>query len=364
MMEGKSNGENKVKVKDTVLVTGATGFVGRFLCVRLLAQNLRVRGTLLSSENPSLQVDGVEPITIEPLGANTMWNRALVGVDTVIHLAARVHVMQETAIDPLLEFRNVNLRGTEHLARQAAQAGLRRFVFMSTIGVNGDNSGDCPYTEKDDPNPHNPYSASKYEAEVVLRQISQETGMEVVIIRAPLVYGPGNPGNFLSLLRVVSKLTPLPLASITNKRNRISNFGFSILSFWLKILPLPLASIENKRSLIYVGNLVDALAVCATSPVAAGKTYLVSDDEDVSTPELLRRVAQSLGVPVRLMPFPVFLMRLVGKLTGKVGAVNRLTGSLTVDSSKIREELGWSPPFSMDDGLKETAEWFARQVKE
>lgn len=311
------------------LVTGATGFVGRFLCEQLLAEGHTVRGTLLPPEKPSALVAGVEATLVQPLGPDTDWSAALEGVDTIIHLAARVHIMRETASDPLSEFRKVNLQGTEQLARQAAQANVKRFVFMSTIGVNGVNSGEKPYTEGDVPHPHNPYSASKHEAELALRQISIETGMEVVIIRAPLVYGPGSPGNFLSLLRIVSKSIPLPLASIT-----------------------------NQRSLLYVGNLVDALAACATHPVAAGKTYLVSDGTDVSTPELIRQTAAALAVPARLLPFPVSLMRLAGKLTGKNGAVNRLTGSLTVDSSKIRRELGWVPPFTMEEGLKETAEWF------
>jgi len=240
--------------------------------------------------------------------------------------------MRESSTDPLQEFRKVNLHGTERLALQAAKAGVGRFEFMSTIGINGDNSGAKSYAESDQPHPHNSYSVSKYEAELALKEISKQTGMEVVILRAPLVYGPGNPGNFLSLLRVISKGIPLPLASVT-----------------------------NKRSLIYVGNLVDALATCAVHPEAAGKTYLVSDGEDVSTPELIQRTAKELGEPARLFPFPISLMRLAGKLTGKSGAVNRLAGSLTVDSSKIRRELRWVPPFTMEEGLRETAGWFKKK---
>src|SRR6266702_319253 len=320
------------QAKSTILVTGATGFVGRFLCYRLLAQGLRVRGTLLTSENPSSLVNGVEPVRVEPLGADTPWCDALTGVNTVIHLAARVHIMRESSTDPLQEFRKVNLHGTERLALQAAKAGVGRFEFMSTIGINGDNSGAKSYAESDQPHPHNSYFVSKYEAELALKEISKQTGMEVVILRAPLVYGPGNPGNFLSLLRVISKGIPLPLASVT-----------------------------NKRSLIYVGNLVDALATCAVHPEAAGKTYLVSDGEDVSTPELIQRTAKELGEPARLFPFPISLMRLAGKLTGKSGAVNRLAGSLTVDSSKIRRGLSWVPPFTMEEGLRETAGWFKKK---
>jgi nucleoside-diphosphate-sugar epimerase len=312
-----------------ILLTGATGFVGSALIKRLLQENVQLTAAVLAGENAGHLSPAVERVTVERLSESSDYTTALLNVDIVIHLAARVHVMQETATDPLQEFRNVNLNGTERLARQSAQAGVKRFIFMSTIGVNGDNSGDKPYTEVDALRPHNPYSVSKYEAELVLRRLSIETGMEVVIIRAPLVYGPGNPGNFLSLLRIVSKGIPLPLASIT-----------------------------NRRSLIYVGNLVDALATCAVHPRAAGKTFLVSDGEDVSTPELIRRTALALGVPARLLPFPTSLMKLAGKLTGKSGAVNRLTGSLTVDSSKIRRELGWVTPFTMEEGLAETAEWF------
>ncbi|ABB31570.1 NAD-dependent epimerase/dehydratase [Geobacter metallireducens RCH3] len=327
-----------------ILVTGATGFVGSFLCSRLLAEGMSVRGTFLVTENPDSLVKGTEQALIEPIGPATFWGHALAGAGTVIHLAARVHVMRERAADPLKEFRFVNTEGTAHLAREAAKAGVKRFVFMGTIGVNGDNSGDAPYIESSPPYPHNPYSVSKYEAEQLLRQISSETGMEVVIIRAPLVYGPGNPGNFLSLLKAVN-----------------GDYGFKTLNFGLKVLPLPLASINNKRSLIYVGNLVDALVTCATHPAAVGQTYLVSDGEDVSTPELIRRTAAALGVPARLFPFPVPLMKLAGKLIDKSAAVNRLTGSLTVDSSKIRRELGWQPPFTMEEGLQETAKWFEKQ---
>lgn len=312
-----------------ILVTGATGFVGRFLCKLLLNRGYNVSGALRSAKSPDLIVSGVEPVLVAPLGAETTYKHSLDNIETLIHLAARVHVMHETANEPLYEFRKTNTLGTINIARQAAAAGVKRFVFMSTIGVNGNHSDSKPYTENDAPNPHNPYSISKYEAELGLKIISAETGMEVVVIRAPLVYGPGNPGNFLSLLRFLSK-------------------G----------IPLPLASVNNKRSLIYVGNLVDALAVCAKHPAAAAKTYLVSDGEDVSTPELLRRTASALGVSARLFSAPLSLVRLAGALTGKRTTVNQLTGSLTVDSSIIRRELGWNPPYTLEQGLKETAEWF------
>jgi UDP-N-acetyl-alpha-D-quinovosamine dehydrogenase len=320
-----SNGESQVK--GTVLVTGATGFVGHFLCDRLLAQGFSVRGTLLTSENPLFLVDRVEPVTVEPLGADTQWSHALAGADTIIHLAARVHIMDDPSANPLDEFRKVNVEGTAQLAREAAKAGVRRLVFISSIKVNGEETA-THYTSDSPPNPSDPYGISKWEAEQALHKIEAETGLEVVVIRPTLVYGPGVKANFLNMMKIISRGIPLPLASITNRRN-----------------------------LIYVGNLVDALAICATHPAAAGQTYLVSDGEEVSTPELIRRTAKALGAPERLFPVPLSLMRLAGKLTGKSGAVNRLTGSLTVDSSKIRRELGWVPPFTMDEGLAETAKW-------
>jgi nucleoside-diphosphate-sugar epimerase len=254
-------------------------------------------------------------------------------MDIVIHLAARVHIMQDTATDPLQEFRKVNTFGTERLARQAAKANVKRFVFMSTIGVNGNSSGERAFTENSDPHPHNSYSVSKLEAETRLKEVSESTGMELVIVRAPLVYGPGNPGNFLSLFRTVAK-------------------G----------IPLPLGSVSNLKSFLYVENLADALTCCATHSNAAGRTYLVSDGEDVSTPDLIRRVASSLGKPSRLLPFPSGVMKLAGKILGKAQVVERLLGSLQVDSSKIRKELGWTPPFTMEQGLENTAKWFRKQV--
>ena len=312
----------------TVLVTGATGFVGRYLCSRLLKENFRVRGTLLKSEYASALISGVEPVTVKPLAADTAWGHALAGVETIIHLAARVHIMDDPSADPLAEFRKVNVEGTAHLAGEAARAKVKRFVFISSIKVNGEENS-ASYSPESPVNPSDPYGVSKWEAEQALRKIETETGLEVVIVRPTLVYGPGVKANFLNMMKIINR-------------------GF----------PLPLASISNKRSLIYIGNLVDALATCATHPSAAGQTFLVSDGEDVSTPELIRRTASALGVPARLFPVPSSIMHLAGKLTGKSAAVNRLTGSLTVDGTKIRQELGWKPPFTMEEGLAETAIWF------
>jgi len=321
----------EVNSHTSFLVTGASGFIGRILCSQLLAMGCNVRGTILESESPEKLVAGVEPVATKPLEQMTDWKAVLDGVDTIVHLAARVHIMKDTAHDPLKEFMLVNAEATEHLAREASLLGVRRFVFMSTIGVNGDNSRFSSYTESDNPSPHNPYSVSKYEAELRLAQISNQSGLEVVTLRAPLVYGQGNPGNFQSFLKIISSRVPLPFASV-----------------------------NNRRSFVYVGNLADALALCAVHPVAAGKTYLISDGDDVSTPELIRRTADALGVQPVLVPFPPALMRLAGRISGKVSAVGRLLDSLSVDSSRIRGELGWKPPFTMEQGLAATAEWFLK----
>ncbi len=312
-----------------ILVTGSSGFVGRALCTWLLADGFLVRGVVRELSRGISLPKSMEIVPVGFIGPDTDWTHIISGVDSVIHLAARVHIMQDTTAYPLQEFRKVNLYGTERLARQAAQAGVKRFVFMSTIGVNGNTSGSRAFTESNNYRPHNPYSVSKLEAEIGLREISAKTGMEVVVVRSPLVYGPGNPGNFLSLLRIIAKGIPLPLSSVC-----------------------------NLKSFLYVENLASALVCCAIHPNAAGQTYLVSDDEDISTPDLIRRLAAALGRPARLLPFPPSLMRFAGKLFGKSDAVERLVGSLTIDSSKIWRELGWKPPYTMEQGLKETAEWF------
>jgi nucleoside-diphosphate-sugar epimerase len=260
------------------------------------------------------------------IDGDTDWSTALQGVDVVIHLAARVHVMTDAADDPITEFRLVNTAGTEHLARCAAASGVKRFVYVSSIKVNGEaTSGNARFTEQDQPNPQDAYGVSKWEAEQVLHRVAAETGLEVVIVRPPLVYGAGVKGNFAQMLRVVA-------------------LGF----------PLPFAGVKNKRDLVYVGNLVDALITCAMHPAAAGNTYLVSDGEAVSTPDLLRGLAKALGVSSRVFALPIGLLKLAGALFGKADQVERLVGSLQVDSSKIRRELGWVPPFSVHDELTAT----------
>ena len=305
-----------------VLVTGATGFVGKALCEELVARGHTVvpterRASGLAGDAVVGNIDGV-----------TDWTAALAACDAVVHLAARVHVVDDTAQDPLALYRATNTEATLNLARQAVQAGVKRFVFISTIKVNGEGR-DAPYREIDVPAPEGAYAMSKWEAEQGLMRIAQQTGLEVVILRPPLVYGPGVKGNFLRLLQLI-----------------------------FRSLPLPLASVSNLRSMIYLGNFLDALALCVDHPAAPGKTYLVSDSEETSTPQLIRNIARLMGRPCRLWPFPPALLKLVGQITGKSTEVERLIGSLQIDSSQIRRELDWTPPYTLDQGLAETVSWY------
>lgn len=316
-----------------ILVTGANGFVGTALCNRLVAAGHRVRGALRRRDRLWKSVDGVDYVQVGDIGPDTHWSEALEGVGAVVHLAARVHVMHETSAAPLAAFRAVNVAGTERLARVAAEKGVGRFVYASSIKVNGESTATTPFTEADTPAPVDPYAVSKYEAEQALRLTAKETGLEVVIVRPPLVYGPGVGGNFLRLLRLVERGVPLPLALV-----------------------------DNLRSMIYLGNFADALTNCTIHSAAAGQTFLVSDGEDVSTPGLFRALAAALGVPARLFPFPVTLLKLGGLILGQQGEVGRLTGSLQVDSSKIRNTLHWQPRYTLADGLAETARWYHAQI--
>ncbi|MBG6074699.1 SDR family oxidoreductase [Polaromonas sp. CG_9.11] len=309
-----------------VLVTGAGGFVGRALCADLVSRGAAVRGTGRSVRKVSAVV---ETAVVKSIDENTHWRGVLAGCDAVVHLAARVHVVQEAAAHPLAEFRRVNTQGTLNLARQAAAAGVRRFVFISSIGVNGAETFQQPYAALDRASPHSPYAVSKYEAELSLREISLQTGLEVVIIRPPLVYGPSAPGNFGSLMR------------------------------WLQLgIPLPLGAIRNQRSLVALDNLVDLIVTCITHPAAANQTFLVSDGEDVSTTELLRRMGQAMGCPARLLPVPTGVLKAAAALLGKRDLAQRLCGSLQVDIQKTRQLLGWNPPLTLDQGLKKAAQGF------
>lgn len=315
---------------EALLITGANGFVGLSLCLAALLRGFRVKG---ATRNVAHLDAGVENVVVGQVDESTNWDKVLQGVNVVIHLAARVHVMHDRAASPLAEFRRVNTAGTEHLARSAAASGAKRFVYVSSIKVNGEGvANDYAYRETDAPAPQDPYGISKCEAEQALHRVAAETGLDIVIVRPPLVYGAGVKGNFAQMMRILDR-------------------G----------LPLPLGSILNQRSLVYLGNLVDALLLCATHPQAAGRTYLVSDGEDVSTPDLLRKLGDAMECPARLFPCPTGLLKLAGTMVAKVDQVERLTGSLRVDSGKIRRELGWTPPFSMEDGLRETARGYLEQ---
>lgn len=267
------------------------------------------------------------------LGPETDWWQPVSGVDVVIHTAARVHMMHEPAADLLAEYRRVNVQGTLNLARQAAAAKVRRFIFLSSIKVNGEETASgVPFKADDVPAPADGYGVSKREAEDGLRKLASETGMEIVVIRPPLVYGPGVKANFLSMMRWLSKGVPLP-------------FG----------------AVRNKRSLVALDNLVDLLVACINHPAAANQTFLVSDGEDLSTTELLSRTGAALGKPARLIPVPVSILTAAAFLAGKREIARRLCSSLQVDISKTRDLLGWVPPVSVDEALRATARHFLNE---
>ncbi len=312
------------------LITGGNGFVGRALTSHVLASGCEVRLSLRQPTRLGQSVD-VETVEIGSLSLKNDWTAALRDVDRVVHLAARVHVMNDNSSDPMAEFRRVNVEGTANLARQAAAAGVRRFVYLSSIKVNGEFTQEGrPFTANDAPAPKDPYGVSKHEAEQWLRQIATETGMEVVIIRPPLVYGSGVKANFESMMRWLSRGVPLPLAAVT----------------------------QNRRSLVALDNLVDLIVTCLSHSAAANQTFLVSDGEDLSTAGLLRRIGAALGHPTRLFYVPPSMLKLGSHLANKPGIYQRLCGSLQLDIAKTRQLLGWTPPVSVDEGLRRAAEGF------
>ena len=315
------------------MITGASGFVGAGLLQRLLgggyACSVVVRQPLPRA--PSC----VQVMQVPSLDACADLHEVLAGQQVVIHCAGRAHVMHEQAADPLTEFRAVNVAGTLNLARQAAAAGVGRFIFLSSVKVNGDQTRPGqPYRAESPSAPADAYGISKQEAEEGLRALAQETGMQVVIIRPVLVYGPGVKANFRSMM-----------------------------SWLAKGIPLPLGAIGNQRSLLALDNLVDLVVTCIDHPAAANQTFLASDGEDVSTSELLRRMARALGRPARLLPVPAGVLSLTARLLGKPSVAQRLCGSLQVDISKTRSLLGWTPPVSLDAALQLTANDFLEQRK-
>lgn len=332
-------------------MTGANGFVGRAVVERLAGP---VSSSLLAPSprfSPLPAAKGlwtvraavrresglfsanVEPVVVASLSADTAWREALTGMDAVVHAAARVHVMADPAADPLAEFRRVNVAGTLNLARQASGMGVTRFVFLSSIKVNGESTPlDRPFGADDTPTPQDPYAISKLEAEQGLLEIAAKTGMTVTIIRPPLVYGPGVGANFLSMMQ------------------------------WLQRgIPLPLGAIHNKRSLVGRDNLVDFILTCLDHPAAANQIFLVADGEDLSTTELLRRMAIALGRPGLLLPIPQIILQAFLKIIGREAMAHRLCGSLQVDIGKARDVLGWQPPLGVDEGLRRTAQGFLHE---
>jgi nucleoside-diphosphate-sugar epimerase len=309
-----------------VLVTGANGFVGKAVLIRL--NSMGGVTAIGSVRHAAMFADARAPtVTVGELSAQTDWSGALTGVRGVVHTAARVHVLKEAAAEPLEEFRKINVQGSLNLAQQAAEAGVRRFVFVSSIKVNGEATQlGCPFTADDKPSPVDAYGVTKMEAEQGLREIALQTGMNVVIIRPPLVYGPGVKGNFAAMMRSL-------------KRG----------------LPLPLGAIHNQRSLVSLDNLVDLIFTCLIHPAAANQTFLVSDGEDVSTTELLRRMCLALSCSAHLIPVPLSWLKLVAAGVRRQDLALRLCGSLQVDITKTRRLLGWSPPVSLDEGFRRAA---------
>jgi nucleoside-diphosphate-sugar epimerase len=305
-----------------ILVTGATGFVGRALVRRLLADGRSVRAAVRPASE-ALPVG--ETVTVDDIGPDTDWGAALAGVDAVVHLAARAHVLRDSSADAHARYQAVNTLGALRLAEAAAAAGVRRFVLLSSARVHGEHTTGAPFTESSPLLAEDPYGRSKADAERGLTALGTTGRLEPVILRPPLVYGPGVRGNFARLVALVAR-------------------G----------IPLPLGAVRNRRSLVFVGNLVDAIFRTLDHPAAAGETFLVSDAEDLSTPELVRRIARALGRPARLIPVPSPLLRLGGVLAGRSDDVGRLLDDLVVDGSKIRAVLGWSPVFTLDEGLDQT----------
>ena len=300
-----------------VLVTGASGFVGSTLCAHLTAKGHTVRGAVRKPSDKTLP--GMDVRVVSDLSADTNWSEALADINVVVHCAARVHIMNEASVDPLTAFREVNVEGTACLIKQVVDSAVRRFIYISSVKVNGEVTDGNPFRADDTPAPEDPYGISKWEAEQALRGIADETNLEIVIIRPPLIYGPGVSANFLRLMQ------------------------------WVMLgVPLPLGAISNSRSMVALDNLIDLIETCLDHPEAVDQTFLVSDGEDLSLKSLLQRTAVALGKSVRLIPIPVSVLGVMLRLLGRADFAQRLCGSLQVDIRKTRECLGWSPPVSVE----------------
>lgn len=306
-----------------IAVTGATGFVGRRVVSDLAGRGHAVIGLVRSAP-------GTDDRVVGEIEADTDWSRALEGVEVVIHCAARAHIMHERSADPLSLYRAVNVEGTRRLAEQAAHCGVKRLVYLSSVKAAGERSlPGRPLRVSDPPAPEDAYGVSKLEAESALRLVGVATGLETVIVRPPLIYGPGVKGNFLRLLDAIAR-------------------------GW----PLPLGSVDNRRSVVSLANLAHFVGVCVGSPAAAGKTFFVSDGEDLSTRSLARRIGAALGRPARLLPVPATVLSMLAEMAGKTAEVERLVGTLQVDLTDARGLLAWSPPYTVEQELRETATWF------
>lgn len=315
-------------------MTGASGFVGRALAERIACDpKLRLRTASRSGQLPSLA--GIEHCNVGELSAHTEWHAALISVDTVVHTAARAHVIREQAADPQAEFTRINVDATVHLARQSAEMGVRRFIFISSIKVNGETTlPGKPFTADDVPSPTGPYAVSKQWAEEGLKRIAAASAIELVIIRPPLIYGPGVKARFRMLMEWIHRSRPLPFATV-----------------------------QNRRSLVALDNLIDLILTCIDHPRAANQTFLVSDGEDLSVAELARRIGSAMGTPARLFPLPQWLLRGTAAALGKRAAAQRLLDSLQVDIEKNRALLNWRPPIGVDQALLDTARDFLRSSK-
>ncbi len=313
-----------------VLVTGASGFIGQAVCSDLQSRGYDVLAAVRRNPPNAGDQPDVRRLVMSEIDQATDWAAALSGADSVVHLAARVHLMRDTAPDPLSEFRRVNVALTLNLARQAARAGVRRFIFVSSVKVNGESSPvGQPFGADDAPRPVDPYGISKLEAEQALMELGKATGLEVVVIRPVLVYGPGVKANFEAMMRWV-----------------------------MKGVPLPLGALHNQRSLVALGNLTDFIAACLCHPAAANQIFLVSDGEDLTVTNLLQRTAAVVGRQARLLPVPIVVLRILGRLLGKEPVIRRLCDTLQVDITKNRRLLGWEPPVSVDAALRKTVQQF------